>query len=57
MRTGLGELGGGAPDLSVEEGTKATAEKIMSAGKEQNGQFLNIKISGIDHYDGSNPPW
>ncbi|KAE9365578.1 dehydrogenase [Stipitochalara longipes BDJ] len=51
------DLGGDAADLSVEQGAKATTEKIMKAGKEQNGQFLNIFIEGIGHYDGSNPPW
>jgi hypothetical protein len=44
-------------DLSVEEGAKATTDKIMSAGKEQNGEFLNIFIEGKDHYHGTTSPW
>ncbi|TVY84087.1 putative oxidoreductase [Lachnellula suecica] len=59
------ELGGDWADLSVEEGTKATLDKIIGAGKEQNGQFLNIHVKGwetvpegkLNHYDGKNAPW
>jgi len=50
-------LGGDAADLSVEEGAKATTEKIMSVGKEQNDKFLNIYVKGFGHYDGTNAPW
>lgn len=41
----------------------ATMEKIMSAGKEDNGKFLNIKIEGFEnaqganYYDGEIVPW
>lgn len=47
----------------MEQGAEATLEKIMSAGKEQNGQFLNIKVAGwenaqsANYYDGVNLPW
>ena len=41
----------------MEQGAKATMEKIMNAGKDQNGQFLNIYMEGIGHYDGANAPW
>jgi hypothetical protein len=55
------DLGGDNADLSVEQGAKASLEKIETAGKEQNGQFLNIKIEGWtggkESYDGSNAPW
>jgi hypothetical protein len=50
-------------DLSVEQGAKATLDKIMNPGNEQNGQFLNIKVSGwensqgANYYDGANVPW
>jgi hypothetical protein len=50
-------------DLSVEEGAKATLDRIMNAGKEENGKFLNIRVKGwekkegLNQYDGGNPPW
>jgi hypothetical protein len=48
--------------LSVEQGAEASLVKILSATKEQNGQFLKIEIKGWDkgqrnQYDGSNAPW
>lgn len=49
--------------MSVEQGAKASLEKIMGAGKEQNGQFLTIHVKGWEeaegrnHYDGANAPW
>ncbi|TVY55002.1 C-factor [Lachnellula cervina] len=56
------DLGSQNADLSVEVGAKAALDKIIGAGKEQNGQFLNIKIEGWEktgpnQYDGVNPPW
>jgi hypothetical protein len=60
------ELGGlDRADLTVEEGANATLDKIIKAGKEDNGQFLNIKIKdweqpkGLNNnfYDGKNLPW
>ena len=50
-------------DLSVEQGAIATMEKIMSADKEDNGRFLNIKVAGFEnaqganYYDGAGVPW
>jgi hypothetical protein len=38
-------------------------EKIMSAGKEENGKFLNIKVEDFvnaqsaNYYDGEIVPW
>jgi hypothetical protein len=48
--------------LPVEIGVKATLDKILGAGKEQNGEFLNIHVKGWEkegpsQYDGVNPPW
>jgi hypothetical protein len=49
--------------LSVEQGAKASLEKILGAGKEQNGQFTKIEIKGWEkaqgrnQYDGFNAPW
>jgi len=49
--------------LPVEVGAKATLDKIIGAGKEQNGQFLDIHVEGWEkkegpnQYDGANPPW
>ncbi|TVY90989.1 C-factor [Lachnellula willkommii] len=56
------DLGSQDADLDVEVGAKATLDKILGAGKEQNGQFLNIYIDGEkkegpNRYDGANPPW
>ncbi|TVY37964.1 C-factor [Lachnellula subtilissima] len=57
------DLGSQNADLPVEVGAKATLDKIIGAGKEQNGQFLNIYVEGWEkkegpnQYDGVNPPW
>ncbi|TVY14406.1 C-factor [Lachnellula arida] len=56
------DLGSQDADLDVEVGAKATLDKILGAGKEQNGQFLNIHVKGFEkagpnQYDGANPPW
>ena len=50
-------------DLSVEQGAKGALEKILSAGREQNGTFSNIKVEGWtpknggSTYDGADAPW
>jgi hypothetical protein len=50
-------------DLSLEQGAIATMKKIMSAGKEDNGKFLNIMVEGFEnaqgtnYYDGEMVPW
>ncbi|CZR59360.1 related to short chain oxidoreductase (CsgA) [Phialocephala subalpina] len=56
------DLGGETADLSVEQGGKASLEKIFNTGKEQNGQFIKIEIKGWpndgrNQYDGSPAPW
>ncbi|ORY21510.1 short chain dehydrogenase reductase, partial [Naematelia encephala] len=57
------DLGSEAADLSVEDGAKATLDRIINAGPDKNGQNLNIKIEGWkktqsgEAYDGANPPW
>jgi hypothetical protein len=57
------DLGGKTADLSPEQGAIATMEKIMSAGKEESGKFLNIKnegfenVQGANYYDGELVPW
>lgn len=58
------ELGGSAADLSIEEGAVATLEKILTAGKEDNGAFMNVRVKGWENftegknlYDGVNYPW
>ncbi|KAH8587164.1 putative short chain oxidoreductase [Bisporella sp. PMI_857] len=43
------ELGGPAADLSVEEGAIATLGKILAAGKEDNGAFMNIRVKGWEN--------
>lgn len=50
-------------DLEPDVAVRAMLEKIQSAGKEQNGQWLNTHVEGWedktqDHrYDGGNVPW
>ncbi|KAK9234998.1 hypothetical protein V1525DRAFT_349121 [Lipomyces kononenkoae] len=51
------DLGGENADLSVEQGAKASLEKIFGAGTEQNGQFLKVLVKGWNQYDGINSPW
>ncbi|TVY38427.1 C-factor [Lachnellula occidentalis] len=57
------DLGSQNADLDVDVGAKATLDKILGAGREQNGQFLNIHVKGWEEkegpnrYDGVNPPW
>ncbi|KAF4634955.1 hypothetical protein G7Y89_g3138 [Cudoniella acicularis] len=61
LKTDLG--GGDIADLPVEVGAKATLDKILGAGKEQNGKFLNIHVkgwennAGVNSYDGLGFPW
>ncbi|KAG9232278.1 short chain dehydrogenase reductase [Amylocarpus encephaloides] len=63
LKTDLG--GKDWADLTVEEGAQASLDKITGAGKEQNGQFMNIHIKGWEKpkgggrnfYDGVNPSW
>ncbi|KAG4422594.1 hypothetical protein IFR04_004215 [Cadophora malorum] len=61
LQTDLG--GGERADLAPEVGAKASLDRIFSATKEDNGQFLNIKVEGWENaagpnkYNGLNPPW
>lgn len=61
LKTDLG--GGDRADLAPEVGAKASLDRIFAATKEDNGQFLNIKVEGWENapgpnkYDGLNPPW
>lgn len=56
---------GGTPhaDLEQDVAVRAMLERIQSAGKEENGQWLNAHVKGWedksqDHrYDGGNVPW
>jgi hypothetical protein len=43
-----------SPIFPQEQGAIATMEKIMSAGKEDNGKFLNIKVEGFENAQGAN---
>ncbi|KAL2074163.1 hypothetical protein VTL71DRAFT_7941 [Oculimacula yallundae] len=61
LKTDLG--GGDMADLPAAVGAKASLEKIIAAGKEENGKFLNIRVEGYEdvegpnRYDGKNPGW
>ncbi|TGO49914.1 hypothetical protein BCON_0196g00100 [Botryotinia convoluta] len=46
------DLGGANADLSVEQGAKGSLEKIFSAGKEQNGEFLKIAVEDLKELEG-----
>jgi len=57
------DMGGESGDLDVETGAKAVLEVVDSNGKESNGKFLNIRVSGWEQaeggiqYDGKIIPW
>ncbi|CAG8948836.1 hypothetical protein HYFRA_00001959 [Hymenoscyphus fraxineus] len=51
------DLGGQHADLDVEVGAKATLEKIIGAGKEQNGKFMDIYVEGHPRYNGEDCAW
>lgn len=51
------DLGGANADLDVEVGAKATLEKIIGAGKEENGRFLDIFVEGYPLYSGKDCAW
>jgi len=57
------DLGSQAADLPVEVGAEKTLDKILAAGKEQNGEYLNIHVPGWENapgpnkYDGKFPGW
>ncbi|OJD29425.1 short chain oxidoreductase [Diplodia corticola] len=57
------DLGGTGADLTIEQGSNATADIIFRVKKEDNGKFLNVhvpgweKAEGINQYDGGCPPW
>ncbi|BCS19626.1 SDR family oxidoreductase [Aspergillus puulaauensis] len=51
------DLGGENADLPVETGVKSVLKILSSAGREANGQFFNIEVSGWDKYQGEKVPW
>ncbi|PVH84623.1 short chain dehydrogenase reductase [Cadophora sp. DSE1049] len=61
LKTDLG--GGDRADLEPKVGAKASLDRIFAATKEDNGQFLNIKVEGWENaagpnkYNGLNPAW
>jgi hypothetical protein len=58
-------LGGQNADLEVEEAASAITERLLHAGREEAGKFLNIRVEGWEngkpgkhnHYDGKELPW
>lgn len=56
-------MGSQNADLDVEVGVKAVKDVILSAGREDNGMFLNIRVPGWEdaegpnQYDGLVQPW
>ncbi|KAJ5084549.1 C-factor [Penicillium alfredii] len=46
------ELGGDIAGLSIKQGAQASVEKILGTGKEQNGQFIIIKVKGWEKVEG-----
>lgn len=45
--------------LHLSEAVPAILEKVSSAGKEENGKFLDIRVPGWEDtfYSGANPSW
>jgi hypothetical protein len=48
------DLGGGNADLPVDQGAKATLDKIVGATSKDNGAFLNILVEGWENAKGPN---
>lgn len=50
---------GGKDDahLEMSEAIPAIMEKVVGAGKEDNGKFLNVRVPGWDFYTGANATW
>ena len=59
----MGNMFGVEADLSVQVGAGAVLEAVHGHGKEDNGKFLNIRVSGweekegLNRYDGLDLPW
>ncbi|KAB2576424.1 C-factor [Lasiodiplodia theobromae] len=57
------DMGGSGADLTIEQGTKAVTDVIFRVGKEDSGKFFNVSVpgwenaTGLNRYDGGNPPW
>lgn len=56
------DQGGSGADLSVNQGARASLEKILGANKGENGKFLKIYIGWetgewMNQYDGFDAPW
>ena len=42
----------------MSEAIPAITERILGAGKGDNGKFLDVKVPGWEQkYNGGNPPW
>ena len=56
-------MGSEHADLGVSVGVNAVKEIILKAGKDMNGKFVNIHVSGWENangpnqYDGKEIPW
>lgn len=57
------DLGGEGADLTKVQSVAGCLEKILSAGKEQNATFMNLRVKGFENvdgpnkYDGKDSPW
>lgn len=55
VKTDLG--GKDNADLEMSEAIPAIMEKVLGAGKEDNGKFLDVRVPGWERYSGANPTW
>ncbi|KAF2647375.1 short-chain dehydrogenase-like protein [Lophiostoma macrostomum CBS 122681] len=59
------DLGGEIADLELEEAVSAITERLLHAGRQEAGKFLNIHVKGWEngkpgkhnYYDGKELPW
>ncbi|KAH8810341.1 dehydrogenase [Flagelloscypha sp. PMI_526] len=51
------DLGTAYAELTVEQSVAAVYEILTTAGKDENGRFLNVKVEGFEHYQGGEAPW
>lgn len=50
-------MGGDAAHLPVSVGVADVKRMILEATPAWNGKFLNIRVPGVDGYDGGEIPW
>lgn len=56
-------MGTEAADLDVSVGVRSVKEWILTANKDMNGKFVNIRVPGwedtgtVSQYDGEEIPW